>query len=122
MAVTSATLLDSTKNVTMAFTGEDSEAAVLKVDVSALNGAPSRVSIEKIKWATQGMAVNILWDATTDVIAWVLPPDSAGEIDFCDIGGLKNNAGSGITGDIMFTTVGHAAGDTYSIILCMKKS
>jgi hypothetical protein len=31
------------------------------------------------------------------------------------------NAGSGKTGDILFTTVGHSSGDTYSIILELVK-
>ena len=32
-----------------------------------------------------------------------------------------NNAGSGVTGDIDFTTVGHSSGDAYSIILILNK-
>ena len=37
-------------------------------------------------------------------------------------GGIPNNAGSGITGDIDLTTVGHSSGDTYSIILVLNKT
>ena len=33
-----------------------------------------------------------------------------------------NNAGSGITGDIDFTTVGHGSGDAYTVVLTMVKS
>lgn len=122
MAVTIQKLHDGPKNAVFAFTGEDAEAAVTKVDVATLAGLPSRVSIEKIKFSTQGLAVNILWDATTDVLAWVIPPDVTDELDFRDFGGLKNNAGAGITGNIAFSTVGHAAGDTYTIILYLKKN
>jgi hypothetical protein len=64
---------------------------------------------------------NVLWDATTDVPAFVLAPGQA-QMDFSKFGGLINNAGAGVTGDIMFTTIGHSAGDTYSIILHMKKN
>jgi len=42
-------------------------------------------------------------------------------MDFQDFGGLSNNAGSGKTGDILFTTKGHSSGDTYSIVLEMIK-
>jgi len=42
-------------------------------------------------------------------------------IDFKPVGGLINNAGTGVTGDILFTTSGHTAGDSYSIILEMDK-
>jgi hypothetical protein len=65
------------------------------------------------------MSVNLLWDATTDVLAIALPSDVSDTLDFREIGGLKNNAGSGVTGDIQFTTVGHATGDTYTIVLEM---
>jgi len=36
--------------------------------------------------------------------------------------GLKNNAGTGVTGDIMLTTVGHSSGDAYTVILKMTKN
>jgi len=42
-------------------------------------------------------------------------------MDFQDFGGLPNNAGSGKNGDILFTTIGHSSGDTYSIVLEMVK-
>ena len=37
-------------------------------------------------------------------------------------GGLTNPASSGVTGDIMFTTVGHSSADTYTIIMQVQKS
>jgi hypothetical protein len=99
------------------------EAAVTKVDVSALTPAASEVFIERIHWATYGMAVRVLWDATSDTVAWLIPQDSEGCIDFTKTiaGRLVNDAGSGKTGDIQFTTVGHTSGDTYSIILELRK-
>jgi hypothetical protein len=57
------------------------------------------------------------WDATTDVAAFTLPIDRPFDFDFNSIGGLKNTAGSGITGDIALTTTGLAAGDTLTLIL-----
>jgi hypothetical protein len=47
--------------------------------------------------------------------------DTEGYYDFSHFGGLQNNAGSGKTGDIMFTTIGHANTETYNIILDMTK-
>jgi hypothetical protein len=35
---------------------------------------------------------------------------------------LPNNAGSGKTGDIQFTTIGASSGDTYTVILEVIKS
>ncbi len=123
-AVASQTLLDSTKLTVMKFTNVSDgtgESAVLKVDVSALAGAPSRVKINKVHFSTSGMAVRILWDATTDVDAVLIAADQTGCMDFTGFGGLINNAGSGVTGDIMFSTVGHSTGDVYTIVLEMAK-
>ncbi len=123
-AVTSQTLIDGKRNVVQSFTNVSDgtgESAVVKVDVSALNDAPATVRIMKIHYATAGMAVQILWDATTPVLAWTVPPDSQGFVDFTAFGGLKNNAGAGITGDVKFTTVGHTSTDAYSIVLEMAK-
>lgn len=96
------------------------EAAVLKVDVSTLNPSASEVSIHKIVFSTVGMGVDVLWDATTDVLAWHVPADQSGELCFKDHP-IKNTAGAGKTGDVMFTTVGHSANDRYSIQLHMRK-
>lgn len=123
-AVTSQTLVDGERNVVMKFTNVSDgtgESAVLKVDVSALSGSPSSVKITEIEYDISGMQVQILWDATTDVPAFIL---STGQqhLDFSKGGGIVNNAGAGVTGDILFTTIGAAANDTYSIVLHMKKN
>lgn len=124
-SVASQTLLDGPKKVVMKFTNVSDgtgESAVLKVDVSGLSGAPDRVRLDKIHFTTAGMGVRILWDATTDVTAFVIGADQTGWLDFREFGGLPNNAGTGITGDVLFTTIGHTSGDTYSIILEMSKT
>ena len=97
------------------------ESAVLKVDVSALDTAPTEIRIMKIHYTTNGMSVRILWDATADVLAWALPENDTGTFDFTSFGGLVNDGGAGVTGDILFTTIGHAAADSYAIVLEMAK-
>lgn len=122
-AVSSQTVIDGDKNVVMKFTNLSDgtgEAAVLKVDVSALNGAPSRVKVNKVHFNVNGMVVTMLWDATTDVR--ILELEGHGTFDFTKFGGLINNAGAGITGDILFTTTAAALNDSYSIVLEMAKS
>lgn len=122
-AVASQTLVDGTRKVVMKFTNVSDgtgENAVKKVDASDLGATTLR--IDRIHFSTSGMAVRVLWDATTDVDAIVLAADQTGCLDFTEFGGLQNNAGSGITGDINFTTVGHSSGDVYSIILEMSKT
>lgn len=123
-AVTTQTLHDGPQVFVQRFTNisdATGESAVTKVDVSGLNGAPSEVKIERIKYATQGMAVRLLWDADADVEAITLPADEAGDLDFRAEGGLKNNAGTGKTGDIKLTTIGHGNGDSYDITLFLRR-
>ena len=128
-AVTSQTIVDGDKHAVMKFTNISDgtgESAVTKVDVSGLATNEGRtctgVTIEKIWWQCVGMKVNILFDATSDVLAIQLGENQSGHHDFRSFGGLTNNAGSGKTGDIQFTTVGHDNTDTYTVILAMRKN
>tara|TARA_R110000851_G_scaffold60012_1_gene138702 strand:+ start:525 stop:929 length:405 start_codon:yes stop_codon:yes gene_type:complete len=128
-AVTSQTLIDGQNKAVIKFTNVSDgsgESAVKKVDVSALSNsgdgvACSGVVIERIWWQCIGMKVKILWDATTDAFCIELGENQSGDHDYTSFGGLTNNAGSGKTGDVMFTTVGHTSADTYTIILYMRK-
>lgn len=123
-AVASQTLHDGRRHAVMKFTNVSDgtgESAVLKVDVSALAWAPTSVAIQRIEFSTSGMGVDVLWDATTDVVAQTLPQDVTDCLDFSCIGGLQNNAGAGKTGDVLLTTVGHTAGDRYTVTLHMTK-
>lgn len=122
--VTSQILEDGPHNAVILFTNQSDgsgEAAALKVDASTLSGAPASVKIARIKYATHGMAVQLLWDGPTDRLAWLLPPDMADDLNFEDMGGLQNSIGADKTGDINATTVGASAGDSYTIILWLKK-
>lgn len=122
--VTSTTLVDAGRSVVVQLTNESDgtgESAITKLDASALAGTPTDLVIEEIIYATQGMAVKLLWDADTDVLAWTLPTDDSGHVDFRCVGGLHNNSGAGKTGDIKLTTVGHTSGDSYNIVLKCKK-
>ena len=129
-AVTSQTLFDGDKHVVMKFTNISDgtgEWAVKKVDVSALESdiygnTCTSVAIEKIWWQCIGMKVRLFFDATSDVFIIELGENQSGYHDYSEFGGIKNNAGSGKTGDIDFTTVGHSSADTYTIILKMRKT
>lgn len=129
--VTSQTIEDGPRTAIFAFTNVSDgtgESAVTKIDVSSLSKNPANdaactsVQIECIWYSTIGMGVEILFDATTDVLAWELPADYSDSLDFSEFIGIPNNAGAGKTGDINFTTVGHSTGDSYSIVMKVKKS
>ena len=129
-AVATTTIIDGPRKAVIYCTDTsdgDGEAAVTKVDVSGLSqntdlDSCTGVRLEKVVFSNVGMGVKILWDATADVIALELPADYSDTLDFSDIGGLPNYAGTGKTGDIQFTTVGATSGDTYSVTLyCIKE-
>ena len=128
-AVTTQTIIDGERNCVMKFTNVSDgtgESAVAKVDVSALASnaagvACSEVRVMRVSHAIVGMSGQMFLDATSNVLLMELAESSNGHMDFKDFGGLPNNAGSGKTGDILFTTKGHSSGDTYSIVLEMVK-
>jgi len=128
-AVATQTLIDGDKKVVQKFTNisdGSGEAAVVKVDVSGLatnsrGKACKGVVIEKIWWQCIGMKVQILFDASTNVFCIELGENQSGNQDYTNFGGLSNNSGSGKTGDVLFTTVGHTSADTYTIIMAMRK-
>ena len=128
-AVATQTLIDGDKKVVQKFTNisdGSGESAVVKVDVSSLatnsrGDACTGVVIEKIWWQCIGMKVQILFDASTNVFCIELGENQSGNQDYTNFGGLPNNSGSGKTGDVLFTTVGHTSADTYTIIMAMRK-
>jgi hypothetical protein len=127
-AVTTQTIFDGERMAVMKFTNISDgtgETGVLKVDVSALSpnafgAACDGVTIERLHCSINGMSVSLLWDATSDVPAFIAAP-GVYTFDFCKIQ-IPNDAGAGKTGDVLFTTIGASAGDTYTIVLEMVKS
>lgn len=122
--VTTQTLLDGPRNLVILLTGvldTSNEARTIKVDVSSYDPVPTKVRVDKIQYSIAGaLQVLLDWDATTDVTFVVL--SGQGEIEACKFGGLQNNAGAGVTGDIYLTTLGYSAGTvSYTVLLEMTK-
>lgn len=108
-AVTTQTIENGSRNLVMKFTNVSAgtgESAVTKVDASAL-GLTTSLKVRKIEYNVTGGGLQMLWDATTDVVFAYL--SGYGCIDLTDTQGIVNNAGSGVTGDINFTTSGFIA-------------
>jgi hypothetical protein len=127
-AVTTQILVDDTKRAVFKFTNISDgtgESGVIKIDVSALTPyqgkACTSVAIQNLDAITAGMGVNLLWDATTDVICLTIGEADFVTFDFSRFGGLTNNAGTGKTGDLLFTTIGAASGDRYTIVMEVLK-
>jgi len=128
-AVTSQTLIDGERMLIMKFTNISDgtgETAVLKVDVSALTPSASgkactRVTVTKIYISNHGMEVRMLFDAATDVPFYLSSSNATQTLDMTGFGGITNNGGTGVTGDILFSTADASSGDTYWCILEMVK-
>jgi hypothetical protein len=128
MATTTQIILDGERLFIGKYTdvAEDGTAVTITIDVSALKPSShgnicNGLKINKIWAQTQGMSVDIIWDASTDVLCETIPENQFYLMDYSSFGGIPNAAGAGVTGDILITTVTPAAGDRYTIILeCIK--
>jgi hypothetical protein len=81
------------------------------------------VSISAIVSAASTARATLLWDATTDVLAYAIP-GATGHIsqDYSYMGGLANQGGTGKTGDILLTTTGLEAGDSIILVLVIRRN
>jgi hypothetical protein len=123
--VSSQTILDGERLFIGKFTcisDGTGETAVVKIDVSTLNPnafgfACNGIKINKIWGANHGLNIRILFDATADTFAWMIPQNSNYLMDFSSFGGIPSNAGAGVTGDVLFTTTDATAGDSYTVVI-----
>ena len=126
-SVSNQILIDGPKNFVMKVTGyldtSNLTQAVL-VDPSTLNYPPGRLSLEEIVFAVQdGLEVNLLWDATVPVQLETLI--GRGKKDkMYRYAGVWNNAGAGVTGKILYSTLGWTTGNILSFdftMTCVKR-
>jgi len=108
---------------TIAGTTGDTTAGVL-VDVSALDSTiGASLKLMTAQAVCTGFSCALAWDATTNIDLIYFPSDADVTQDFSRFGGIPNNAGTGVTGDVVFTTTGYtASGDGGLIYLWFKKS
>ena len=119
MAVVLQTIKDSDFEHVVKITTTGTNSAASVVDASALAGADTdpRLSIVSCSW-TVGSQTDILFDATSDVVALSL--NGNGTIGTGhNFGSIANNAGSGVTGDIQLTNSSASVG---TIILHCRKT
>ncbi len=128
--VTSQIIVNGNRNLVMKFTNESDgtgESAVKKVDAASStfatvpwNNVPGvHLKVQRITYDVQGGSVRVQWDASSATDMVIL--EFAGVMDQTFFGGFKNPGGAGATGSILFTTVGFAAGSSYTITLEMVK-
>jgi hypothetical protein len=128
-AVATQILVDDTRRAVLKFTNISDgtgESGAVKINVSALSGYQglpcTSVAIYTVDAITAGMGLNMLWDATTDVVCVTIGEADFVTFNFSRFGGLTNNAGAGKTGNLLFTTVGAASGDRYTVVMEVYKN
>ena len=111
MAVSAVTLKDTDYEtvVKVTTTGTNTNASI--VDASALEGAESdpRLAIVACQWTT-GNQTNILFDASSNVVALSLNGNGSYNVGSQQMPSISNNAGGGITGDILLTNSSASVG------------
>ena len=111
MAVSAVTLKDTDYEtvVKVTTTGTNTNASI--VDASALEGAESdpRLAIVACQWTT-GSQTNILFDASSNVVALSLNGNGSYNVGSQQMPSIPNNAGGGITGDILLTNSSASVG------------
>lgn len=130
---TTSQLYDGRRNVNLKltnFSDGTGQTGVKVLDVTTLTPNPGiHLKLRRVRFSITGMSVRLQWEATTPIDIVVL---GNGEdiLDFTNeyAGGFPNNAGTGVTGSILLTTIGAAAvgagntaGSSYTINLELIK-
>jgi hypothetical protein len=102
-------ILDNARNVVV------SVDAAYTLDLTTLSGSPTRVTLEKL-WYDTGAVTDaaLQWQATANELLWKCTGTHS--LDFQEFGGIPNNAGAGVTGNVIFAGTG-----TFSIVARFKK-
>lgn len=117
-------------NAAAAITITGTAGAVVLLDPAQLSAVAnsgqlaSKLRIDKVVYDVEDLlAVNLFWEATTNVRIWQLVGRGKIEADK-KWGGIQNNAGTGVTGKIVLTTQGWSTSALLSfsmIIECTKQ-
>lgn len=101
-------LYDSSVVATAAGDTDPLTSNILGIYASASAAATARIWLE--------------WDASTDVVALDVPIQCGPvDVSFERMGGLPNQGGSGITGDILLNATGLSTGDIITVVLHVKR-
>jgi hypothetical protein len=102
-------------------TDETNVRKVVLADLITPNGTiPTKFVIEKIEHNCMGFAgITLEFDRGTDSVFFYAPGDGTGSVDYRKEGGLVDNE-VGDTGDILLSTTGATANDSYTIKISFR--
>lgn len=114
------TIRDGGRNLIIKVTGTGTETNTKIVDVTTLNPPCTKL---RLLSASFNLATNaemdLLWEATANVVIVTLFGSNDTEMDFEDTAGIPNNAGAGITGNVLLNS---ASTTNYTLYLEFIKS
>ncbi|HEY9662411.1 MAG TPA: hypothetical protein V6C65_28480 [Allocoleopsis sp.] len=112
---------DGPRNLVIKVDGTGAETNTKIVDVTTLNPPCTTLSLASIVYSlAPAAAMQLLWEATADVVAWNLFGSGGVVAPFMLTSGIPNNAGAGVTGNVLLS--GGAASTNYSIYLEFLKN
>jgi hypothetical protein len=109
------------RNYIIKVDGTGVETNTLIVDVSTLNPPCTRVRLKRITYNLESaQKMQLLWDATSPTILVALNGSNDADMCFEPTAGIPNNAGAGVTGDVLLN--GGTASTDYSLYIEFIKS
>lgn len=112
---------DGPRNLVIKVDGTGAETNTKIVDVTTLTPPCTTLSLASIVYSlAPAAAMQLLWEATADVVAWNLFGSGGVVAPFMLTSGIPNNAGAGVTGNVLLS--GGAASTNYSIYLEFLKN
>ena len=127
ITVTSQTIVDGPKNIIVKVSMTGNETApkdYTLVDASSFTGGgvtSTSLAIMRVQYSIGPFSASLLFHATENVEAFVLPDSRYSDIDFSDVGGIPNNAGAGKTGDIVLSLEARLSGKA-SFVFHLRKN
>lgn len=119
MAFLSQVLLDGHLSYIVKVTGTAPDAAAALINVATMVVPCEALSLWQVQYdIAPGGVVSLLWDATTDVVALTMSEGPGQTLCMESYGGIPNNAGAGVTGNVLITSTGAGV---YTLILWFHK-
>lgn len=124
-AVTTQILIDGDRNAVVKIVGlldTSNLASTAAIDPANFLPVPTDFRVDQIDYSISSqLAVQLLWDATTDDVMVALTGEQKIKAG-CDYGGLTNPHSTGWTGKINILTTGWASGtQTFTLIVQLVK-
>lgn len=112
-------LYDGVRNINLKYTvnSDGSGTSATIITVSSLTPNPGlHMKIKRIRYSIAGMYVRLQWDASTPIDIALLG-EGQDILDFSTqyASGFPNDAGAGVTGNVLLKTVGAVAGSIATI-------